>query len=440
MTSDQSSRRRFLRRSAAGAAGLLGLGVADLLAGCGRRGASGGPRLSYKIRQGLIEAANTMVVEQAQAWGRKAGVEVAADLESMQTIDDLAKSAAETHAGADIVEVSGTFPHLLPDSFLDVTDLVEEIGKAHGGWFPSAEEACKVKGRWRGVPRSYAAPTVVYRTDLFEKAKIATPVETWDEMLEAGKKLKAAGLPPLGFTLGRAIGDGNVFSYTLLWSFGASTVAPDGKTVTIDSDETARAIDFCRRLYQEALLPTVTSWDDASNNAAMFSGQVAATINGSSIWVEAQRKAPQFYPHMDHFLTPAGPGGRKTFFDLVTQVIFTHSPQREKAVELVRYLNSPAQQIPWLRVGKALNAPLLKAYQDDRTMPWHAEPKLKAYERAPEFCHLNGYPGPPTRPATEAMQRYVLVDMFQQACKGTSTRDAIVWADKELKKIYVRGE
>ena len=72
----------------------------------------------------------SMLVDQAHAWGKKTGVDVAADLESMQTIDDLAKSAAETHAGADIVEVSGTFPHLLPDSFLDVTDLVEEIGGA----------------------------------------------------------------------------------------------------------------------------------------------------------------------------------------------------------------------------------------------------------------------------------------------------------------------
>lgn len=198
-----SSRRRFLNNAARGAAALLGLSAADLLAGCGRHGAGGAPRLSYKVRQGLIERTNTMLVEQIQAWGKAAGVEVAADLESMQTIDDLAKTAAETRAGADIVEVSGTLPHLLPTSFLDVTDLAEEIGRAHGGWFPAAQESCKVGGRWRGVPRAYAPGAVVYRTDLFEKVKVSTPVETWDEMLEAGKKLKAAGLPPLGFTLSR---------------------------------------------------------------------------------------------------------------------------------------------------------------------------------------------------------------------------------------------
>jgi len=434
--SEYTSRRRFLGRAAEGAAGLLGLGAADLLAGCGRHGASRGPRLSYKIRQGLIEATNTMVVEQARAWGKKAGVEVAADLESMQTIDDLAKSAAETRAGADVVEVSGTLPHLLTDSFRDVTDLAEEIGRAHGGWFPAAEESCKVNGRWHGIPRAYAPGAVVYRTDLFEKVKVRTPVETWDEMLEAGKKLKAAGLPALGFTLGRAVGDGNGFCHSLLWSFGGSTVAADGKTVAIDSAETARAVDFCRRLYQEAMLPTVTSWLDDSNNAAMFSGQAAATLNGSSIWVESQRKAPQIYPHLDHFLLPAGPSGRKTYLDMVTQVIFVHSPPQAKAVELVRYLNSAEQHVPWLRVGMALNAPLLKAYRDDKSMPWHTEPKLKAFERAQEFGHLIGYPGPPNRAATEAAQRYVLVDMFQQACRGTSTKETIAWADRELKKIY----
>jgi multiple sugar transport system substrate-binding protein len=435
--SEQSSRRRFLRRSAQGAAGLLALGATDLLAGCGRRGASSsGTRLSYKIRQSLIEAANTMVVNQARDWGKANSVEVAADLESMQTIDDLAKTAAETKAGADIVEVSGTLPHLLTDRFLDVTDLAEEIGRAHGGWFPAAEESCRIEGRWRGIPRAFAPGAVVYRTDLFEKVKVETPVETWDEMLEAGRKLKAAGLPPLGFTLGRAVGDGNGFTHSLLWSFGGSTVAEDGKTIAIDSDETARALDFCRRLYQEAMLPTVTSWLDDSNNTAMFAGQVAATLNGSSIWVEAERKAPQFYPHLDHFLLPAGPAGRKTYMDLVTQVIFVHSPLQQKAIELLRYLNSTEQHVPWLQVGMALNAPLLQGYRDDPSMPWHKEPKLKAQERAPEFGHLVGYPGPPNRFATEASQRYVIVDMFQMACRGRSTRDAIAWADRELKKIY----
>jgi multiple sugar transport system substrate-binding protein len=433
---ERPSRRRFLRRSAESAAALLGLGVA----GCGRRGASGGgSHLSYKIRQGLIEAANTMVVQQARDWGKKNGVEVAADLESMQTIDDLAKSAAETKAGADVVEVSGTLPHLLSESFLDVTDLAEAIGRAHGGWFPAAEESCKVDGRWRGIPRSYAPGTVVYRTDLFEKVGHPGPVETWDEMLVVGRKLKSAGLPPLGFTLGRAVGDGNGFCHSLLWSFGGATVQPDGKTVAIDSSETAKALDFCRRLYQEALLPTVTSWLDDSNNAAMFSGQVAATLNGSSIWVEAPRKAPQIAPHLDHFLFPAGPAGRKCYQDLVSQVIFAHSPLSAKAVELVRYLNSAEQHVPWLKVGQALNAPLLRAYRDDKTMPWHTEPKLAAFRRAQEFAHLVGYPGPPNRAATEAAQRYVLCDMFQQACRGTSTKDSIAWADRELKKIYAAG-
>jgi multiple sugar transport system substrate-binding protein len=429
---DPSTRRRFLHRSVVGAAGLLGVP----LVGCGRRGGGGTPRLSYKIRQGLIEAMNTLVVEQARAWGKKTGVEVAADLESMQTIDDLAKNAAETRAGADIVEVSGSLPHLLPESFLDVSALAEEIGKAHGGWFPAAEDSCKVEGRWRGIPRAYAPGAVVYRTDLFAKVGAKGPVETWDELLDVGKRLKAAGLPPLGFTLGRAVGDGNGFTHTLLWSFGGSTVDRDGKTVVIDSGETARALDFCRRLYQEALLPTVTSWLDDSNNAAIFSGEVAATLNGSSIWVEAKRKAPEIYPHLDHFLPPAGPAGRKAYLDMATQVIFTYTPQPQKAMDLVRYLNSTAQHVPWLRVGMALNVPLLTAYRADPTMPWHKEPKLKAFARVQEFGHLVGYPGPPNRAATEAAQRYVLVDMFQQACRGTSTKEAIGWAARQLKKIY----
>ena len=69
-------------------------------------------------------------------------------------------------------------------------------------------------------------------------------------MLEAGTKLKKAG-HPFGLELGHGFGDNHGWLYPLLWSFGAREVEPDGKTIVIDSDETARAVDYCRKLFQQ---------------------------------------------------------------------------------------------------------------------------------------------------------------------------------------------
>ena len=50
--------------------------------------------------------------------------------------------------------------------------------------------------------KQYAAPTVLlvglfYRKDLFHKVGIADEPKTWDQFLDACKRLKAAGITPI---------------------------------------------------------------------------------------------------------------------------------------------------------------------------------------------------------------------------------------------------
>jgi hypothetical protein len=61
--------------------------------------------------------------------------------------------------------------------------------------------------------------------------------------------------------------------YPLLWSYGGREVDRDGKTVLIDSSETAQAVDFCRRFYKETMIEDVLGWTDVNNNKA-FLGDV----------------------------------------------------------------------------------------------------------------------------------------------------------------------
>jgi hypothetical protein len=47
-----------------------------------------------------------------------------------------------------------------------------------------------------------------------------------------------------------------------------------------------------------------------------------------------------------------------------------------------------------------------------------------------------GYAGPPGRRATEALSKYIIVDMFAKAIQGMKPEDAVAWAAGELEKIY----
>jgi multiple sugar transport system substrate-binding protein len=116
-----------------------------------------------------------------------------------------------------------------------------------------------------------------WRTDWFAEVGFKTFPETWDELYEAGTKWKAND-HPFGFELGHGFG-----VYPLLWSYGGSEVEPDGKTGVIDADETARAVDFARKFFQDKMLEDVLGWTDPSNNKAWYAEQISCTSNAESI-------------------------------------------------------------------------------------------------------------------------------------------------------------
>ena len=80
--------------------------------------------------------------------------------------------------------------------------LLEDLSPdwAKNGWsqqYASVKEASTYKGKQYAAPLGYDAYGFFYRKDLFEKAGIKSEPKTWDELLEAGRKLRAAGIAPI---------------------------------------------------------------------------------------------------------------------------------------------------------------------------------------------------------------------------------------------------
>ncbi len=194
-----------------------------------------GTKLTMKLRAAFMPQGNEILKVIIQDWGAKNEIPVEVDIVSMNDLQTIAATAAETGAGPDIIEINQGSAHLFAEKLADVSDVCEDLGSRYGGYYVSAEEACKVAGKWLSVPRFYAPHAISYRKDLFEQVGITTPPTTWEELYQAGKALQDAKLAPVAFPLGHAVGDGNDFNYSVLWSHGASDVAADGKTVTIKS-------------------------------------------------------------------------------------------------------------------------------------------------------------------------------------------------------------
>jgi len=339
----------------------------------------------------------------------------------------------ETKSGPEIGSTLFNQAHLLDAGLVDITDVATEVGKKLGGWHDIVLDATVVNKKWKTLPWGNIGQLEVYRTDWFKEAGVGKFPETWEELWEAGKKLKAKG-HPFGFELGHGFGDNHGWLYPLLWSYGGREVDKDGKTVLIDSDETARAVDFCRKFYKDTMLEDVLGWTDVNNNKAYLGEQISCTNNASSILVVAKRDFPEIGKVTDHALNPNGPKGRSHLLNPLGHTIMSYAPDVPAAKAFLRWLYDDKQLSRWLAAADAYYAPYLHAY-DNHPM-WNPEPRYLPYRDSLKTSHLPGWPGPAGHAMSESVAKYVVVDMFAKACRGDSTKDVIATAVAQLKQIY----
>jgi multiple sugar transport system substrate-binding protein len=369
----------------------------------------------------------------APAYEKETGVKVVYETTSVGSLPTRVSTITETGSGADLTMDILLTPFLYDEKLLDVSDIAEEAGKNSGGWYEVAKEAGVVNGKWKAVPFSNIGQLMNWRTDWFKEIGVTKFPETWDELHEVGKKLKAKD-HPFGFELGHGFGDNHGWLYPLLWSYGGHEIEADGKTVSIDSDETAKAVDFCRKFFQDTLLDDCLGWTDVSNNKAWMSEQISCTNNAESILWFAKRDFPDIAKVTDQAQNPAGPKGRFHIMNSISHSIFTSSPAKDEAKAFLRWLMQEKQLGAWYASADSYYQPLLHGY--DKAPMWDVEPRNKPYRDALSTAHLPGWPAKASRQLAESVAKYVVVDMFAKACAGSSTKDVIKNAEAQLKEIY----
>jgi multiple sugar transport system substrate-binding protein len=378
----------------------------------------------------FIKPFNDYVVNTlAPAYEKETGIRINYEVTSVGSGSTRISTIVETGSGADITANALLWVIQFGDKYLDVGDIAEDIGKAQGGWYDGGREAVLVDGKWKAIPFSNIGQLMNWRTDWFAEVGVKKFPETWEELHEVGKKLKAKD-HPFGFELGHGFADNHGWLYPLLWSYGGAEVAPDGKTVVINSDETARAVDFCRAFFRDTMLDDVLGWTDVSNNKAWMAEQISCTNNAESILWFAKREFPEIGKVTDQAMNPAGPKGHFHLLNPVSHSIFSFSPVREEARAFMRWLMEPKQLGGWYAIADSYYQPLLHGY-DDAPM-WSVEPRNLPYRDALGSAHIPGWPAPASRQMAEGVAKYVVVDMFAKACAGASTKDVIKNAEIQI--------
>jgi len=436
------TRRRVLKLSGAGVVAAQTGGLAAILA-TGRAPAyAQGTNIHWLRWADFVPASDVLLKGQITQECQKAtGITLTVETINANDLQSRITSAIQSGTGADITMALGIRPLLYAESLADVGDVAEEIGKAQGGYYDVSKLVATVGNKWIGVPWAVGGALVAYRKSWFDEIGYNAFPETWDALLDAGKKLKVKGRP-IGQTAGHTFGDAPGWWYPYLWSWGGKEVEADGKTVVLNSRETIESVKFAVGFWKDTCDQGGLAWDDTNNNRAFLSGTISATNNGASIYIEAKRKPEAYltekgapmWKDILHARIPKGPGGQFNLPGPFTDMLMGYSKNQKAAKDFLRWVHSKPVFAEWFTSQQGYANGATRDWEKDKV--WEVDPVLQPFRDVPPFGRLPGYAGPPNRKAAEVLTKYIITDMYAKAIQGTPAEDAVKWAHDEVAKAY----
>ncbi len=447
----QLTRRRFLEVSATSG---VGLALGSLLAACaGPQPAPANPTLQPQAANAapggfgtnitlkllmsshFVPAYDTWLDQWAKVWGAKNNVQIEVDHILSASLAPKIAAEVASSSGHDIYRLTRNGePALYHDQMVDVGDLATQVGEAHGGWIPLGETLGLFEGSWHALPEYFVDFPALYRKDIFDANGLA-PVDTWDDLLKAGTLLKNTG-NPIGIAINQSSNDANNSWTGVLWSYGGSVVAQDGKTVALDSPQTREMLRYAIELYNKTMTNEVLSWDDTGNNLLLASGKGSWIQNPISALRTIEHDSPDLAEKIYVSLTPAGPKGRMTSCGANSWGIakWASSVPAAKALLTEYYTALPDA----IKASAGYNQPMLKDFRKKPMAFLGEEPKLNVLQDFDQVAKSVGYPGPPTPAAGEVESNWIIPLMVARAVVDGDVNGAAEWGTQKVEAIYAK--
>ena len=160
-------------------------------------------------------------------------------------------------------------------------------------------------------------------------------------------------------------------------AFGAVLVDAKGEIV-VKNDQVRQALDYYKKLMS-FLPPDVPSWDDASNNKWLVSGQGALIMNPPSAWAVAKRDAPKVAEQCWTHGFPAGPKGRFGPFLPFFWGTWNFSKNQSAAKSLLTYLSQASSAEKMVAASGGYDLPSFEKLTTFKTWAEEGPPKGTLY-------------------------------------------------------------
>ncbi|WP_405005158.1 extracellular solute-binding protein [Kitasatospora purpeofusca] len=222
------------------------LAGALVLTGCG--GQDNGPVTLRLVAADYGESADTSsklywddVARRFEAAnpGIQVDVEVASWTDIGKRVDELVRSGKSP----DLLQTGGFADQAAADRLYNASDVLSLETQAN--IMESFSHAGQVLGTQYGIPFVSSSRVLFYNKAIFQKAGIAQPPTTWNELKAAAEKIKAKvpGVTPYGLPLGPE----EAPAESMLWTLsGGGSLSDDVGNYTIDSDKNQATFSWLR--------------------------------------------------------------------------------------------------------------------------------------------------------------------------------------------------
>jgi ABC-type glycerol-3-phosphate transport system substrate-binding protein len=217
-------------------------------------------------------------------------------------------------------------------------------------------------------------------------------------------------------------------------AYGAEVVSAKGD-ITVKSDAVTAVLEYAQRLVK--FLPKdAVSYDDASNNRALISGQSALIWNPPSAWAVAKRDAPKVAADCWTFPAPKGPKGRFVPLGAFSWGIWNFSRNQTAAKELIEYLSQRENVEARCVASQGYDLPPFASMNDFKVWDDVEPPKGTVYHYPIRPSHhqencIACAPAPPEI-AVQIYNRGTVPTMPAKLQGGQSIKEVQAWAQDEL--------
>jgi len=439
------SRRELLKKAGAGAVAVGAAGVGAPFAFAGPHKYTGrwlSGNLSAITWVHFVPSYDAWLDPWAKAWGEANDVQV--------TIDHINNTLLDTRAAAEVAAQSGhdLFFNLHPmasyySQVIDHKDIITEVERSQGKYMQIAQAstyAAKLK-KYFAVSDSYVPDPVVWRYDLW--TGVGTEPNTWENVLKAAPKLKAAG-HPIGIGQSQEL-DSNMALYAFLMCYG-SFLQDENNRPSLDTKKTVQAVNFMAQIYKAGETPDIFSWNPASNNNYLYAGTASLILNAISATRTPEQLHLPFSDDLWIWPIPTGPNGRLGLEHLMgCWSIWKFAQNKENATKFL---------VDLLKAGKqaTIQSQLYNFPVFEKTFPFPAIRKMAAADPnkpkgkytilttiAEKYTHNIGYPGTMNPAMDEVFSTFLIPQMFAQVSQGKlSAAQSVAQTKAAVSKIYAK--